>query len=120
MRLEQQFQVGSLESVPKRRRIIVGAVGLAGSPTTSYLRWLSNLISTRSLRFCERVNSCPPFFREWNELKRTVFLLYEFEELSMTEIATAIKCPVQTAYSRLHAARREVIGAFAQAERKRT
>jgi RNA polymerase sigma-70 factor (ECF subfamily) len=37
--------------------------------------------------------------------KRTVFVLYEIEELSMAEVADVIGCPLQTAYSRLHAAR---------------
>ena len=40
--------------------------------------------------------------------KRAVFVLYEIEELSMAEIAAAVDCPLQTAYSRLHTARREV------------
>jgi RNA polymerase sigma-70 factor (ECF subfamily) len=40
--------------------------------------------------------------------KRAVFVLYEIEELGMQEVATALGCPLQTAYSRLHAARREV------------
>jgi RNA polymerase sigma-70 factor (ECF subfamily) len=38
--------------------------------------------------------------------KRTVFVLYELEELSMTEVAQIVGCPLQTAYSRLHAARK--------------
>ena len=37
--------------------------------------------------------------------KRAVFVLYELEELAMAEVAEAIGCPLQTAYSRLHAAR---------------
>jgi len=37
--------------------------------------------------------------------QREVFVLYEIEELGMKEVATAIGCPLQTAYSRLHAAR---------------
>lgn len=40
--------------------------------------------------------------------KRAVFVLYEVEGLEMQEIAEALDCPVQTAYSRLHAARKEV------------
>jgi RNA polymerase sigma-70 factor (ECF subfamily) len=40
--------------------------------------------------------------------KREVFVLYEVEELPMVDIAEAVGCPLQTAYSRLHAARREV------------
>jgi len=40
--------------------------------------------------------------------KRAVFVLYEIEELTMAEVASALGCPLQTAYSRLHAARRIV------------
>jgi RNA polymerase sigma-70 factor (ECF subfamily) len=40
--------------------------------------------------------------------QRAVFVLYEIEELPMTEVAIAVGCPLQTAYSRLHAARRDV------------
>jgi RNA polymerase sigma-70 factor (ECF subfamily) len=38
--------------------------------------------------------------------KRKVLVLHEIEGLSMSKIAGAVGCPVQTAYSRLHAARR--------------
>jgi RNA polymerase sigma-70 factor (ECF subfamily) len=38
--------------------------------------------------------------------KRRVFVLYEIEGLSMIEVAEEVGCPLQTAYSRLHAARR--------------
>jgi RNA polymerase sigma-70 factor, ECF subfamily len=44
--------------------------------------------------------------------KRAVFVLFEIEELPMTEVAIAVGCPLQTAYSRLHAARREVEAAM--------
>ena len=37
--------------------------------------------------------------------KRVVFVLYELEELPMIEVAAVVGCPLQTAYSRLHAAR---------------
>lgn len=43
-----------------------------------------------------------------SELKheqREVFVLYEIEELGMKEVALIVGCPIQTAYSRLHAAR---------------
>jgi len=43
-----------------------------------------------------------------DEGKRAVFVLYEIEELPMAEVAAAMGCPLQTAYSRLHAARRIV------------
>ncbi|HEY6559216.1 MAG TPA: sigma-70 family RNA polymerase sigma factor [Polyangiaceae bacterium] len=43
-----------------------------------------------------------------DEEKRAVFVLYELEQLPMPEVARAVGCPVQTAYSRLHAARKKV------------
>ena len=44
--------------------------------------------------------------------KRAVFVLYEIEELTMTEVSEALGVPVQTAYSRLHAARKTVSARF--------
>jgi len=38
--------------------------------------------------------------------KRQVFVLYEIEGLSMSNVAESVGCPLQTAYSRLHAARK--------------
>jgi RNA polymerase sigma-70 factor (ECF subfamily) len=51
--------------------------------------------------------------------KRAVFILYELEQLPMNEVAVALECPVQTAYSRLHAAREKVQSFVRQAERGR-
>lgn len=39
------------------------------------------------------------------EDQRRVFVLYEIEQLSMSEVASTLECPLQTAYHRLHAAR---------------
>ncbi len=39
--------------------------------------------------------------------KRAVFVLYEIEGVPMAEVAEALECPVQTAYARLYAARRQ-------------
>ncbi len=47
---------------------------------------------------------------------RAVFVLYEIEQLTMPEIVEALGCPLQTAYSRLRAARQKVQAA---AERMR-
>ncbi len=44
-----------------------------------------------------------------DEDKRAVFVLYEIEELTMKEVAEVLGCPLQTAYSRLHAARELVL-----------
>lgn len=40
--------------------------------------------------------------------KRAVFVLYEVQELPMREVAEAVGCPLQTAYSRYHAARKVI------------
>jgi RNA polymerase sigma-70 factor, ECF subfamily len=47
-----------------------------------------------------------------SEEQRNVFVLYEVEQLTMPEIVEAIGCPLQTAYSRLHAARAKVQAAM--------
>jgi RNA polymerase sigma-70 factor (ECF subfamily) len=56
---------------------------------------------------------------ELDEDKRAVFVLYEIEELSMNDVAEAIACPVQTAYSRLHAARKQVQDGIARLRQSR-
>jgi RNA polymerase sigma-70 factor (ECF subfamily) len=45
---------------------------------------------------------------ELDDDKRAVFVLYEIEELPMNEVADAVGCPLQTAYSRLHVARAKI------------
>ncbi|MBN9161841.1 MAG: hypothetical protein BGO98_07960 [Myxococcales bacterium 68-20] len=47
-----------------------------------------------------------------DEDKRAVLLLYEVEEMSMREVAESVQCPLQTAYTRLYAARREIARAL--------
>lgn len=47
--------------------------------------------------------------------KRAVFVLYEIEEVPMKEVAEALGCPLQTAYARLHAARRQFEAAVRRA-----
>jgi RNA polymerase sigma-70 factor (ECF subfamily) len=42
---------------------------------------------------------------ELDDDKRAVVVLYEIEGFSMKEVAEILGCPLQTAYSRLHAAR---------------
>lgn len=43
--------------------------------------------------------------------KREVFVLFELEELAMAEVVAIVGCPLQTGYSRLHAARAIVAAA---------
>ncbi len=52
-----------------------------------------------------------------DEDKRAAFVLFELEELPMTEVAALIGCPLQTAYSRLYAARAAVERALRNGER---
>jgi RNA polymerase sigma-70 factor, ECF subfamily len=52
--------------------------------------------------------------------KRAVFVLFEIEELAMSEIAIVLGCPLQTAYSRLYAARDEVQFALRRIAREGT
>jgi RNA polymerase sigma-70 factor (ECF subfamily) len=55
-----------------------------------------------------------------DEDKRAVFVLYEIEELPMNEVARAVGCPLQTAYSRLHAARSKIEDATRRLRESRT
>jgi len=52
---------------------------------------------------------------ELDDDKRGAFVLFEIEERKLREVAEAMGCPVQTAYSRLQAAREHVRRAFADA-----
>ena len=54
-----------------------------------------------------------------DEAHRAVFVLYEIEGLSMNEIAEALGCPLQTGYSRLHAARRQIEATLRRSEIER-
>jgi RNA polymerase sigma-70 factor (ECF subfamily) len=47
--------------------------------------------------------------------KRAVFVLFEIEELTMSEVSEALGVPLQTAYSRLHAARKLITARFRRA-----
>jgi RNA polymerase sigma-70 factor (ECF subfamily) len=67
----------------------------------------------RALSFLDRT------LTELDDDKRSVFVLYEIEGLSMNEIASAIGCPLQTAYSRLHAARKFVEAACQREQARR-
>jgi RNA polymerase sigma-70 factor (ECF subfamily) len=49
-----------------------------------------------------------------DEEKRTVFVLFDIEGVAMDEVAEIVGCPLQTAYSRLYAARRKVEATLAR------
>ena len=48
--------------------------------------------------------------------KREVFVLYEIEQLPMEEVALVVGCPLRTAYSRLEAARKQIVKAWQRAQ----
>ena len=50
--------------------------------------------------------------------KREVFVLFELEELTMAEVVAIVGCPLQTGYSRLHAARAIVAAAASRMRAK--
>lgn len=54
-----------------------------------------------------------------DEDRRTVFVLYEVEELPMEKVAEVVGCPVATGYSRLRAARKMVLAAAKRLEAQR-
>ncbi len=49
-----------------------------------------------------------------DEDKRSVFVLYEVEEMTMREVAEVVGCTLPTAYARLYAARRELARALTE------
>jgi RNA polymerase sigma-70 factor (ECF subfamily) len=51
---------------------------------------------------------------ELDPRKRDVFVLFELEEMSLAEVAAAVGCPLQTAYSRLQSARALVQASIAR------
>lgn len=53
-----------------------------------------------------------------DEDKREVVVLYELEGFTMKEVAEIVGCPLQTAYSRLHAGRERLALAAAKLEEK--
>ncbi len=56
---------------------------------------------------------------ELDEPKREVFTLVELEELTVPEVAAALEIPLNTAYSRLRAARQAFEAALARHEARR-
>jgi RNA polymerase sigma-70 factor, ECF subfamily len=57
---------------------------------------------------------------ELDEDKRAVLVLYEIEGLTMREVAEVVGCPLQTAYSRLHAARELLQVAWLRSQKETT
>ncbi len=56
----------------------------------------------------ERVQVLDSALERLPSKQREIFVLFEVEELSMSEIAQLLGCPEKTAYTRLYAARRNL------------
>jgi RNA polymerase sigma-70 factor (ECF subfamily) len=97
-----------------RRRIRRRREHLTEAPPESWCAptQAASLAQRQSLALGERLLQSLP------EKQRTVFVLYELEQMSMTEVALAVGCPVQTAYARLHKARERVLVEVARAQRR--
>lgn len=64
---------------------------------------LERLSDREALELGQRlIDELPPAQRE-------AFVLYEVEDLSIAEVARALQCPLQTAYSRLRKARAKIV-----------
>lgn len=68
----------------------------------------STLADQQALSIAQRM------IAELPEKQREVFMLYEIEQLSMSEIALAVGCPLPTAYARLRKARERVLADVAR------
>jgi RNA polymerase sigma-70 factor (ECF subfamily) len=66
--------------------------------------------SQQALRVMERLILDLP------EKQRAVFVLYEIEQMSMSEVALMVGCPLQTAYARLHKARERLVAQASRAD----
>ncbi len=67
-----------------------------------------------AMRRREALAQLEAILAELDPKKRDVFVLFELEELSLAEVAAAVGCPLQTAFSRLQSARAAVQAAIAR------
>lgn len=70
------------------------------------------------LRRQEARSALQRILNELDEAKREAFVLYEIERMPMKQVAEALGCPLQTAYSRHQAARKHVLAAFERRRRQ--
>jgi RNA polymerase sigma-70 factor (ECF subfamily) len=80
------------------RRVHAEKVERSGAPPLSDA-------SASSLEARETLRQLEGALAELDEDKRTVFVLYEVEQLTMSEVASVVNVPLKTAYARLYAAR---------------
>jgi RNA polymerase sigma-70 factor, ECF subfamily len=78
------------------------------SPTDAVPEQIGEAPQPRDLERKRAIEALDAALNELDEDKRATFVLFEIEGLPMQEIATVLGCPLQTAYSRLHAARKSI------------
>jgi RNA polymerase sigma-70 factor (ECF subfamily) len=83
----------------RREQVVLGEADVA--PATQ----LESVLDRESLLVGQRL------LQQLPRAQREVFWLYEVEDVPMAEIARALDCPLQTAYSRLRKARGRVLDA---------
>ena len=88
-------------------------------PTNDLIDAPSPADQAHDLERCRDRELLQSILDDLDEPRRAVIVLYELEELSMPEVASILDCPVQTAYSRLHAARKQMHDALKRAGRGR-
>jgi len=59
----------------------------------------------REAESSQAIQAMADFLEGLDDEKRTVFVLYDVEQLTMNEVVEIVGCPLQTGYSRLRAAR---------------
>jgi RNA polymerase sigma-70 factor (ECF subfamily) len=96
----------NIKRTARRRREHTSDVPVIAAAATQHAHAERNQTRERLLAILDQLS----------EDQREVFVLYELEQLTMADVASAAGCPLQTAYSRLHAARTHVEQAMKQSE----
>ena len=69
-------------------------------------RTISGELPTRQIALRQARRKLEALLNQLDAHKREVFVLFELEQVPMTEVAEAVGVPLQTAYARLYAARK--------------
>ena len=99
-----------IRRVSRRRRLLAASPYVPETPSRSPQ---DELLHKESETFLQRELEKLP------HEQREVFVLFEIEELSMKEVADAVSCPLDTAYTRHRVARQRIQAAFQRAALKR-
>lgn len=86
----------------RRRAHVQRETGLDAAPERSN----SGELAVRHIAFKQARVQLEAVLQKLDEDKRTVFVLFELEQLSMAEVAETLDVPQQTAWARLYAARK--------------